>query len=191
LLDASLHATVVAAGCALQALSLGVRVRAYGAGTVHSIFERAANLELTGGRLVALLDATCPNVPHGIRVDPNAWCELRARLKIGAAVQLEPDGVQFAASGLRLDWSAAHLWQLDLAGLHVECCHGRILDAVAHKVCARGHDPVAAAYSRRLARVQPPLERAIRQLRADTAIEQLHRLLGLGCGLTPAGDDSS
>lgn len=187
-MGASLHA-------ALPALSYGVCVPAHGAAKVHSVFERAANLELAGQRLVVLLDATCPNVPHGIRLASSAWYRLRASLRVGDALELDPHGLWFTRSGARVDLSAAHRWQVDLAGTHADRCDAGVgrglaaVSAVAHAVHARTGDPVAAAYSRRLARVQPPLESAIRALRADHAIEQLHRLLGLGCGLTPSGDD--
>lgn len=197
-MGASPHAAVLAAAAdriALPALSYGVRVPAHGAAKVHSIFERAANLELAGPRLVVLLDATCPNVPHGIRLATSAWSELRASLRIGDSLDLEPSGLRFARSGSRVDLSAAHRWRIDLAGTHADRCDARVgrglaeVSAVAHAVHARTGDPIAAAYSGRLARVQPPLESAIRALCAERAIEQLHRLLGLGCGLTPSGDD--
>jgi uncharacterized protein DUF2877 len=197
-MGASPHAAVLAEAAddnAFPALSFGVRVPTHGAAKVHSLFDRAANLELAGQRLVVLLDATSPNVPHGIRLGAHAWRELRASVRVGDTLAFEGGGLRFARTGWRVDLSGARGWHVDLSGTHAGCGDARVVNglaaasAIARTVHVRAGDPVAAAYSRRLARVKPPLESAIRQLSADTAIDQLHRLLGVGCGLTPAGDD--
>lgn len=179
----------------LPALSFGVSAQARGEARVHSIFERAANLELAGQRLVVLLDAQCPNVPHGIRLDANAWRELRLYWRVGDAVDLASNRLRFECSDLGVDLSRAIRWHVDLTETRIDWSDPRVVQefaaacAASPSVGARAPDFVAALYSRRLTRVLPLLSIAISQLRVDAASKQLQRLLGLGPGLTPSGDD--
>jgi hypothetical protein len=179
----------------LRALSFGARIPARADARVHSIFERAANLELAGRRLVVLLDAKCPNAPHGIRVAAAAWLRLRPCLHVGDTVQLEPDRLSFARGDGHIDLSEATRWQVALAHTNIDWFDARVVAAFAAacaitqaaKACAA--DSAAAFYSRRLAQVMPSLRSAIACLRVGAAGTQLQRLLGLGPGLTPSGDD--
>ena len=179
----------------LPALTFGAIVPARGTASVHSIFERAANLELSGHRLVVLLDAQCSNVPHGIRLPAHAWRELRACLRVGDAAHLEPGMLRFACRDLAIDLFRAARWHVDLTKTHIDWRDERVVRAFAavraasQSGGAHTHDAMAALYSRRLGRVLPLLNNAIEQLQVAVATEQLQRLLGLGPGLTPSGDD--
>jgi hypothetical protein len=179
----------------LPALTFGASVPARGSASVHSLFERAANLELSGQRLVVLLDAQCSNVPHGIRLPAHAWRELRASMRVGDAVYLEPGMLRFAHSDLIIDLSGATRWHVDLTKTHLDWRDERVVRAFAavraasQSGGAHTHDAMAALYSRRLGSVLPLLNIAIEQLQVAVANEQLQRLLGLGPGLTPSGDD--
>jgi uncharacterized protein DUF2877 len=179
----------------LPALSFGASVPGCGGASVHSIFERAANLELSGPRLVVLLDAQCSNVPHGIRLPAHAWRELRPCLRVGDAVYLEPGMLRFACDDLTVDLSRATRWHVDLTKARIDWYNERVVRAfeaarvASQSAGGRATDPIAVLYSRRLSRVLPLLKIAIEQLRVAAAVEQLQRLLGLGPGLTPSGDD--
>ena len=179
----------------LPALTFGARVPAHGRASVHSIFERAANLELSGQRLVVLLDAQCSNVPHGIRLPAGAWREVRACLHVGDALCFEPSMLRFARGDLTVDLSGATRWHVDLTRTRIDWRDERVVRAFAaactasQASAARTNDPIAMLYSRRLSRVLPLLKIAIEQLRVAAAVEQLQQLLGLGPGLTPSGDD--
>jgi len=179
----------------LPALSFGASVPAYGRASVHSIFERAANLELSGQRLVVLLDAQCSNVPHGLRLPAHAWREVRACLHVGTAVYFEPSVLRFVCGDLTVDLSGANRWHVDLTKTRIDWRDERVVRAFAaactasQASAARTNDPIAVLYSRRLSRVLPLLKIAIEQLRVAAAVEQLQQLVGLGSGLTPSGDD--
>jgi Protein of unknown function (DUF2877) len=179
----------------LTALSFGVRVPAQGCAAVHSIFAGAVNIELPGKRLLVLLRAECPNVPHGIRIAAAAWPRLHSCLRVGDVVHLEPGRLTFCRGDLDVDLSTASLWHLRVAGRSIDWSDARVIDTFTtayralHRPAAFAADSAAALYSRRLACVLPCLERALVCLRVHEAGEQLQRLLGLGPGLTPSGDD--
>ncbi len=179
----------------LPALSFGVRVPGHGHARVHSIFARAANLQLRGRRLIVLLAAEYPNVPHGIRMAATAWARCRSCLRVGDVVHLESTRLRFPRSGVNVDLSTAKRWQVELARTSIDWSDARVAGAftaayeASHSLAALTADSVAALYRRRLASALPPLESAIACLRVDAASEQLQRLLGLGPGLTPSGDD--
>jgi hypothetical protein len=179
----------------LPALSFGARVPMHGGARVHSIFARATNLELPGERLIVLLAAECPNVPHGVRMAARAWARVQLCLRVGDGVQLEPGCLRFVRGDVGVDLSTANRWHVDLARTHIDWSNSRVVDAFT-AACAALHswarptaDSAAALYTRRLARVLSCLESAIACLRVDAALEQLQRLLGVGPGLTPSGDD--
>ncbi len=96
----------------LPALSFGVRVPGHGHARVHSIFARAANLQLPGRRLIVLLAAEYPNVPHGIRMAATAWARCRSCLRVGDVVHLESTRLRFPRSGVNVDLSTAKRWQV-------------------------------------------------------------------------------
>src|SRR4051812_33582958 len=182
-------------GGRLTALSFGVRVPAHGCAAVHSIFPRAINIELSGKRLLVLLAGECANVPHGVRIAAALWPRCLSCLRVGDVVRLEPGRLRSDRGDLDVDLSTASLWQLQVAGRSIDWSDARVIDAfitaylALHRPAAFAADSAAVLYSRRLARTLPCLERALVCLRVDEAGEQLQRLLGLGPGLTPSGDD--
>lgn len=177
-------------------------------GTVHSAFGRACNLAC-GQELVALLHPALPRLGWGCRLKslPFAW---RDWLQPGDAFFSRNQTLYFPTARLNLDFSQAALWKGDQpvangngAGTDRLC---RILSALFREhhwpglsklFCQEatmppdgsGNAPVAACPNRG---PQPLLEHKLLAVTAAFPAD-LERnacdLLGLGNGLTPAGDD--
>lgn len=176
----------------LHALSAGewAQTRRF-TGTVHSAFARACNLELDGGRLVALLSAELGNAPNGIRFDlPRGFAFDRA-CRVGERVGCRAGVVRFAASGLTLRLDTAPPWRLSLDPLSADLGRAQVLAAW------RGACRCLRRRAQRMRRMRSgipaerlsALVRATRGLDADGAGRAAAGLIGCGAGLTPAGDD--
>jgi hypothetical protein len=191
----SVHLRVVpAARRLLPALSLGVRVPMHGGARVHSVFAHAANCELAGGRLVALLDESCPDLAHGIRIEASSWQRVRPALEPGVAVEFEPDRVMLPSALFDVDLAPAARWQCHLSQCAVDWGdHAAAVALERTRVQLRAEadavDPFSRIYRVRRAQVLPALRDALQALDVAVGARQLRKLIGLGPGLTPAGDD--
>jgi hypothetical protein len=162
----------------LQALSIGYRLDAdcAGAGTVHSVFAHAANLEVHG-ELWTLLSAERADLPFGIRV---AWRGFDLLgLVPGAAVDVRAGfvGVEARAPRLVVDCRAAPRWTPRRAG------------AVAAGLAER-LDFIASAGQGAWAESAAIASAVVDALDDTHALsDALARVVGRGPGSTPAGDD--
>jgi hypothetical protein len=173
-----------------------------GNGHVHSVFRRACNIELESGELVTLLDPQFGNLPSGIRcVAPDNSFALY--LHPGQPARLAAGVVD--VGNLRADFSCAPRWYGRVG--HFDPCSPTAVqsveearailckeaspDGIAHLLLA--HDRSASvlerAAARRLADLLPVLAQAAMQCDEARATHALSGLIGLGVGLTPAGDD--
>ncbi len=194
-MDASTDPAVAGAANRLSALSVGLHVPWHACGKVHSIFERAANVELPGQHLVVLLDATCANVAHGVRLPTDTWRTLRQSLKVAQPVWFDRRGVRFARTGQTVDLAYAQRWSADLRGARIDTRDPAVIGAfiAASAACSQAWqqdaDCLVAAYRRRLSEILFKLKAAIHARAASIVAHQLRSLIGLGPGLTPSGDD--
>jgi hypothetical protein len=184
-----------AAGNVVRADSVGARVPPHARAQVHSVFLRACNIETEAGELVTLVAPSSGNLPHGIR------CAVPfARLRQGQAANLEDATLRFPAAEIALDFSRASVWNGRIAAVPPGQ-HGaevrRILrenapdQGVAPALFSSGrpHCALQRALLARLARTLPILARATETRDAGAVVSALSVLVGLGPGLTPAGDD--
>jgi hypothetical protein len=160
---------------ALQALSIGpaVDVASCTAGTVHSVFARALNIELRG-ELWTLLSAERGDVPFGIRVAAHGFDRLG--LRSGDRVHVRAGFVGIGTQPMRMviDCRAAPRWlPVDAPGS---------LPGIAERLCMVHDAAVAHAFSGS-ARMAQEVMRGL----ADPGV--LARVVGNGPGATPAGDD--
>lgn len=191
------------AGDVLVADSVGGRVPARARAQVHSVFRRACNIETDAGALLTLLAPGCGNLPHGIR----CLSPINARLRPGQPATLECAALSVPAAGLVVDLSRAAVWRGTVSAASPE-----LRDSQAHGALGilrgtlRNHAPdrgVAPALFRsgdprsvferalrsRIVRSLPIIARATGAGDAGAVVSALRALLGLGGGLTPAGDD--
>ena len=198
----------------LTALSAGHTVPLDGfSGRVHSVFQHACNLILADGALIALLAREVGDIPQGIRLETRpGFTFAEARLQAGQEVVCRAGVLRVEGTPLQIDLRAARIWRSDLAAIQVDMADpwtqaaweiarqellarhppeglaplAASLLSPAPDIGAPGH---AAPLSRRAYPAMRALVRATRGLELVTAAPAVGSLLGLGPGLTPAGDD--
>jgi Protein of unknown function (DUF2877) len=191
----------------LDAESIGCRVdRDVRDGHLEAIFKNACNVRMKDGRMVAMLADVSGNVAHGIRVRGELASNLR--LSIGMPTRF---GVERLTIGdvLEVTLSRARLWQpalrigtycrdgsSDAAALFVR----QLLYQHARESGQRsGHSEFLAhtlgmcdtptILGRRISQALIQLEFAGRSRSQIDLLTAISPLIGLGPGLTPAGDD--
>ena len=155
-------------------------------GMVHSRYRRVVNLLLPGDRLVALASSELDDAPWTVRIP--RWEELSPR--IGAKVLLTARTLHLGPGvDVRLDPERA--WSprpADLSSLTVE-----ELDRASRTLRAAVPEPTTPfgrAGADLLTRGVDTLRTAlVAQVGAQETSDAVGRLVGLGEGLTPSGDD--
>lgn len=161
---------------------------------VHSAFTSAANLRLThGGRLITLVAFQEADLPQGIRLNTPAQFSFSG-LARGAAVACRDGFLRCQGSPLVADLRRAKRWKCNLAALELT------LNAPALRAAWECAAELFAAQKRRgqaepavagveIERLATTLTAAAKDLDAGGAGSAAAGLVGLGPGLTPAGDD--
>jgi hypothetical protein len=163
----------------LQALSLGYALdaRAAAAGVVHSVYPRAANLEVRG-ELWTLLAAAREDLPLGIRLEVE---DLGAfALRRGDTVRVRAGYVGIGEDGraVVLDCRAAPRW--------TPACRAQPAPGLAGRlalVAAAAHHRAWAGSARMAHDVVSALDHG------DSLPGVIAGVIGCGPGATPAGDD--
>ncbi|MEA5453768.1 DUF2877 domain-containing protein [Sinomonas sp. JGH33] len=169
-------------------------------GRLHSVFARVVNVLAPSGRLISLSADSLDDAPWTIRVATVEWEAFG--LEVGAAVVLEPRRITLVGvPGVVLDLRNISKWysSLPAAGLmrldvltHRATALERLLDARGVRggiLPAASAAPIDAEIGRRLRAGCERLTEAIREDDDGAARLAAQSLLGLGPGLTPAGDD--
>jgi hypothetical protein len=193
-------------GKILFADSVGARVPPRSRAQVHSVFVRACNIETDSGELVTLLAAGSGNLPHGIRC-ASPVVPLYARLRQGQAATLEGATLRIPDAGFVVDLSRAAVWNGTIAAVSLGLCgaegHGGLRElcetlrehapdqGIAQVLFSSGspYSTLECALVARMTRTLPILARATETGDARAVVSALSALVGLGAGLTPAGDD--
>jgi uncharacterized protein DUF2877 len=200
----------------VRAEHIGDRVPGHARGWVHSVFARACNIETRAGELVTLLAQELGNAPHGIRlagpVAPfTSWLIPGSSAILANATLCIPD------ADVTVDLSAAALWRGVAATVSMDAvsmdpcsrdsCPGTTAVALRklratlyergpeHGIApllvapALARSALERAFATRLARTLPLLARATQRRDVAAVTGAAARLVGLGPGLTPSGDD--
>lgn len=183
-------------------------------GRVHSVFRRACNIETDAGELITLLAGELGNLPHGIRL-AGPVASFAAWLSKGQAAILEERMLRVPDAGFTLNLSGAAIWCGTVSAPSVETLHADLAGPDAGNNAAalkelratllahapeRGialllrdgrnaKSPLDRALTARLTNVLPRMALATRTRDADAIAALAARLVGLGEGLTPSGDD--
>ncbi len=176
-----------------------------GRASIHSVFEHAINIDRGPGRLLTLATRASDNAPATLVVDLDGWSELGlvpgspvilagGRIVLGGGV----DGRE--ACEVLID--TARPWRCELPSYAAAdetlsakvALAGDYLQRFGKGIAAAGAAARAAgAFEKALAEVfQRHRDGLLHALEAGCELraqEHLHGLLGLGPGLTPAGDD--
>lgn len=186
----------------LRAESIGDAVPQQATGTVHSVFAHACNIETAGGELVTVLADTRGNSPHGIKL-AHSVAPLDARLFAGQEVLIGQTLLRVPAASMSIDLSSARVWRSEIAAVRVNACadplrqvrstlrrrvdlHGFASVLFASRPAASG---IEAALEARLSSTLPELAQATASHDGTAVAHIAARLVGLGPGLTPSGDD--
>ena len=192
--------------CIVRADRIGDRVPAHAHGRVHSVFERACNIETHTGELVTLLAEELGTVPHGIGlagpVAPfESWLIPGQNAILGNRVLCVPE------AGITVDLSVAAVWCGAVTAVSLHPC-GIAIAGALHELRAtlvkrapeQGIAPLLVApagarsaleraFAARLSHTLPMLARATERRDVTAIVGAAARLVGLGPGLTPSGDD--
>ena len=183
----------------LFALSAGIEAPTERfSGTVHSIFVRACNIGLETGALLTLVSSEKTNVPNGLRIETPARFAFSDFVRVGEPAACRGGTVRFTQSVLSIDLRTAASWHINLSGLQIDL--HRKDQAAAWTVAwqtLRQHQrgETIPAIITAMARAEgafgtvPALLEATGALQAEEACAAIEPLIGLGPGLTPAGDD--
>ena len=174
----------------LAALSLGAGVPGgdFGA-AVAEVHARACLLAADDGTLLTLATAELGALPRGITLAAQPGLSFRAVLDVGAAAASRGGVLRIAGGALAVDLRGARRWRSDLGALRLDL--GRAAtraawQAAAAMVASDGRaDGLRAIAGDTIA----ALTAATRAGDADAAGRAVARLVGLGAGRTPAGDD--
>ena len=187
----------------LWAQTIGCRVpRGSESGHVEAVFERACNVALYSGELVALLGRRSGNIAHGIRLARDY--RFGQGLRRGMPVRLGPDRITFGDGHLTVLLSAARVWTPTLSpGMFEWTGHSRIAlqqvrDLLRNHAPSSGSEFLAVVLALsgsatplavKVLGILPRLAMASRSHDCNETLSLLSLLIGLGPGLTPAGDD--
>ena len=149
------------------------------AGRVHSVFERAVNLRLHDGRLVMLQGSGLLSAPFAAALE-----RLPGAGTLAPGMAVTRDGTRLMLGGAVIDWRGA-----EVAGTAITPdppaprILGPLFDNAEPPRGAPGLD------SERGARGRERLAEGIGRANAGAFLDGARALIGLGEGLTPAGDD--
>jgi hypothetical protein len=191
----------------LPAITLGYAVPAGDfASTVHSVFHSAVNLRLADrdGLLTLVLSGE-PDLPQGIRLDSPTGFSFE-KFQVGEPAICRDEILHFENSQLSVQMSNARRWEFDLSRLEMDTSllsvsaawrlawealnnrQKRLNAEIIAEDLLSSDKVIHSGVSSRAGKAMRELVNATRQLDlAGTAAAE--RLIGLGSGLTPSGDD--
>jgi len=163
----------------LQAVSLGhaADVQSTAAGTVHSVFTHAVNLEIRGD-LWTLLAADRADLPFGIRLACASFDAVALRRADPVHVKAGFVGLGGGSRALVVDCRATPRW-IVARGARRTAGFTRRLEAVAAAAKARAWPGSARMANQAALALHDP----------GALVTALRRVVGCGPGATPAGDD--
>ncbi len=193
-----------------QALSVGIQVPPHPfSGTVHSVFRQACNIRIEPYRLLTLLPPEKDNVPHGIRLNTPSQLVFLELFRVGQPVACRGGILRIDRPEFSVDLRTARPWHIDLKGLHIDlrrCDHAQAWAMAWSKLNSshrrsdlsgimEGFSPPdgppapSEVLRQQSAHAVPVLLQATRDFQFEDAGTSIRRLIGLGPGLTPSGDD--
>lgn len=191
----------------LSALSVGEAVpNGDFAASVHSAFQSALNLRLRGkNNLLTLLASGEDDLPQGIRLDTPGDFSFE-EFQVGEPALCQDGILHFENHSLTIQLHGARSWKCDLSTLEfdatspaVSAAWRRVWDALNERQRLKGSEIIAeelfrenrfvrAGISYRVGEAMKDLVTATRGYELTDTFA-INSLIGLGSGLTPAGDD--
>ena len=163
--------------------------------SVHSVFTHACNLQITGGGLITLLDSKLGKLPQGIMLSlPDAFSFESIGFRRGQYVACRNGIIHINPLPFQIDLTTATHWRADLLSYPIDMRRPAVRRAwlAAHAEWQRVPTPadaIAAKAQSVIRSTLPLLARAVRAHDLESSRQYAARLIGLGIGLTPSGDD--
>jgi hypothetical protein len=155
-------------------------------GIVHSVFARACNIVYDSCLLTVVLTELADG-PTVWRLSRDASCDLRTVFRQGERLRRRHNLA--ATRDVVLDLSTAERWHpAPVPSVRVECLTANLRLATA--ALERRRCQCSSVIDRQAGAVLGSLEDACHRLDIECATADMHRLIGWGEGLTPAGDDA-
>jgi hypothetical protein len=174
--------------------------------TIHSVFRTAVNLRPANkDLLLTLVVASEADLPQGIRLDSPADFSFE-QLSAGRDVFCRNNTLIFENSALAIEFCQGRRWQCNLPALGTDLTNPAVTKAwkcvwqslnecqvhlgaeIVAQVLLNSDGIAQSAITRRVGEATRTLIEATRSYRLDDR-SALTRLIGLGSGLTPGGDD--
>ncbi|HEX4114114.1 MAG TPA: DUF2877 domain-containing protein [Stellaceae bacterium] len=174
----------------LEALTAGIGAdaRAF-TGAVHSVFARGCNIELASGTLLGLVARDVGAVPRGFQLATPDRFAFLDHIHAGAPIACRAGLLRIEHSALSIDLRPAIPWRSHLDKYPIACDRPDVAAAWRAAWTALVVHGGAVPLQRQAGDAIATLVRAARTLRPESAPDAIARLIGLGDGLTPAGDD--
>jgi len=179
--------------------------------TIQSVFDSSLNLRLAHeGRLITILISDHYDLPQGIRLDkriPLPYLTTSASLiaNVGLRAACRIGILRFDSSPLTIDLRCAPIWEgrlslsaMDMQSPVVERAWSITWQALNRQQRLKGTDLIAGdlfqldtgpLLTRKLSQPILQLIAATERLDARAAKEAAQKMIGLGPGVTPSGDD--
>jgi len=174
----------------LEALTAGIGAEANAfSGAVHSVFVRAGNIALESGKLLGLVASELGAVPCGFQLATPSGFSFLEHVRIGARASCRGGLLRIDNSALSIDLRPARPWRSGLGELAIDLADPETAGAWHRVWAAMAEHGGASGFARAAALPIADLCRAARARRGRDVAPAITRLVGLGEGLTPAGDD--
>jgi len=168
-------------------IGTGVPTRPF-AGVVRSVFANAAILTVADG-LVTLVPAAAGGLPGAITVDVPLGFDFASFVVVGAEAASRAGILRFAGGAASIDLRAARLWTSRLRDISLDFGDPATDSAWRNVAAALRADGRSDAIARLARQDILSLSAATRHFHLESAERAAARLVGLGAGGTPAGDD--
>lgn len=172
--------------------------------SIQSAFDSAVNLRLPDeDRLITVLISDHYELPQGIRIETK-HLSLQS-LTIGLRAASRGDILRFASSPLAIDLRRASVWKCRVRELNTDMslpaaqkAWSTALDLLIKRQRLKGTDIVAndlfqldvgSALGQRMSKPVMQLLNAAEQFDVQASTHAAEKMIGLGPGVTPAGDD--
>ena len=167
---------------------IGIPVGAF-QGSVVAVHPRACVLALQNGALVTLVVRAVGSLPFGITLDAPPMFLFADWVSVGAGIAARGGILRFAGSPLSVDLRDAEPWQSRLTDHAIDL--GKQSTRAAWDIAMRAlqEDGRGAPLARLAGASIDMLAGASRACDIAASSEAFSRLVGLGEGATPAGDD--
>ena len=158
-------------------------------GAVHSVFRNALILAVDGGGLVTLVPEEAGALPGGITLGAEAGIGFDRMVAAGARAAARAGILRVADSGLTVDLRQAEAWRSRLDELTLDLASESSRKAWDRAAAVLAADGRAERFLRIAGKPVFALVDAACGFRQAEARALMERLVGLGEGGTPAGDD--